>query len=584
MIHEEGLVATIAIGLASACLAGFLATRFGLPSLLGYLLAGVALGPFSPGFVANSEVAHELAEIGVVLLMFGVGLHFSLADLLAVKWIALATAMAQIVVATAIGAMLALAWGWGLAAGLVLGIAISIASTVVLLRALMDRGVMDSVHGRVSVAVSLVQDLVTVLVLVLLPAIASALLASGQSGSQTEGIGGVLLMLAVALGKLGLLTALMLVGGTRLVPWILVQAARTGSRELFTLTVVAIALGISFASAMLFGASFALGAFLAGVVISESDLSHQAAAEALPLRDAFAVLFFVSVGMLFDPAFLLAEPGKLLAVLAVVVVARGLSALVAVAAFGYPLRTGLIVSVGLAQIGEFSFILAELGTELGLLPTDGRSLILGTAILSIMLNPFLFRAVDPLERWLRARPRFAAALERRAGALSAPPDGPESHYRGHVVICGYSGVARLLTTLLDRRGFSYIVIDQNRRQVEELRYRGVLAIYGDAGNPLFLEHAALAHARVLVIAFNDPLVTPHIVAQARRLNPQVRIVARAQTDVERATLIKHEVDDVVLGDLEVAAEIARYTLHRFGVTGAELQSVIQGLRSSSATL
>jgi len=577
MVHSDGLILTIAVGLVIAFIGGFAATRLHLPAIVGYLVAGVAVGPFTPGFVANPDVAHELAEIGVILLMFGVGIHFSLRDLMAVRAVAIPGALGQITVATAVGAALALTWGWDLGSGLVLGLAVSVASTVVLLRALAERNALNSIHGHVAVGWLIVEDLFTVLVLVLLPAIATA--TSGAGG----GIEQVLLTVGTALVKVAVLTALMLVVGARLVPWVLVQVTYTGSRELFTLAVLALALGIAVMAALVFGASPALGAFMAGIVVGESDLSHQAAADALPLRDAFAVLFFVSVGMLFDPSFLLTAPLQILAVLALVILVKGLAALAIVAALGYPLRTGLTVAAGLAQVGEFSLIVAELGRGLNMLPEEGRSLILAAAIISITLNPFLFRAVDPIEDWIRRRPRLAGLIERRKGPLSQPPTGEhEVPRRGHAVICGFGKVGGLVAHALDRRGFTYIVIDQDRRQVEELRKRGVTAFYGDAANPVFLEHANVGQASVLVIALADPPVSRHIIDQARKLNQRVRIVARTSSEAERAYLLGRDVNDVVLGEREVAAEMARYTLHRLGVTGPELQYIIQGLRQRGA--
>jgi CPA2 family monovalent cation:H+ antiporter-2 len=415
-MHWDGLIATIAIGLGIAFLGGFIATRLGLPAIVGYLLAGVAVGPFTPGFVANGEIARELAEIGVILLMFGVGIHFSIRDLAAVRGIAIPGALGQIAVATALGLVVASLWGWNLGAGLVLGLSISVASTVVLLRALGERGTLPTRHGRAAVGWLIVEDLFTVLVLVLLPVMAPTLGGTtlddhGEATGQNP-----LVALGLALVRVIGFGALMLFVGTRVIPRVLGQVVQTGSRELFTLAVLATALGVAFASAAVFGVSLALGAFLAGVVVSESELSHQAAADALPLRDAFAVLFFVSVGMLFDPTFLFAEPGKVLLLLAVIVLGKGLAALGIVAVLGHPLRTGLTVAAGLAQVGEFSFILAELGRGVGLLPEEGHNLILAGAILSITLNPLLFRLVDPVEAWVQRQPRLASLLQPR-GAL-----------------------------------------------------------------------------------------------------------------------------------------------------------------------
>jgi CPA2 family monovalent cation:H+ antiporter-2 len=393
--HETALIATIAIGLAFALFGGYIAVRLHLPPLVGYLVAGIAVGPFTPGFVADPKLAPQLAEIGVMLLMFGVGMHFSLRDLLAVRAVALPGALAQIVLATALGVGVAMAWGWSLGAGLVFGLALSVASTVVLLRALEARGLLESGDGRIAVGWLIVEDLVIVLALVLLPALAGPL--GGQALDGSPAPGNLWITLGLTLGKIALFAVLMLVVGVRVFPWLLKRVEATGSRELFTLAVVALALGVAFGSAKLFGVSFALGAFLAGMVINESDLSHRAATDTQPLQDAFAGLFFVAVGMVFDPEILIEQPLKVLAVLAIIVVGKSLAALGIVLALQYPLGTALSVSAALAQIGEFSFILAGLGVSLGLLPPEGHTLILAGAILSITLNPLLFNLVSRLK-------------------------------------------------------------------------------------------------------------------------------------------------------------------------------------------
>jgi monovalent cation:H+ antiporter-2, CPA2 family len=393
--HETALIATIAIGLAYALIGGYIAVRLHLPPLVGYLVAGIAVGPFTPGFVADPHLAPQLAEIGVILLMFGVGMHFSLRDLLAVRAVALPGALAQIVLATALGVGIAMAWGWSFGAGLVFGLALSVASTVVLLRALEARGLLESGDGRIAVGWLIVEDLAIVLALVLLPALAGPL--GGQAPDGGPAPGNLWITLGLTLGKIALFAVLMLVVGVRLFPWLLKRIEDTGSRELFTLAVVALALGVAFGSAKLFGVSFALGAFLAGMVINESDLSHRAATDTQPLQDAFAGLFFVAVGMVFDPEILIEQPLKVLAVLAIIVVGKSLAALGIVLALQYPLGTALSVSAALAQIGEFSFILAGLGVSLGLLPPEGHTLILAGAILSITLNPLLFNLVSRLK-------------------------------------------------------------------------------------------------------------------------------------------------------------------------------------------
>ncbi|PWR23396.1 cation:proton antiporter [Zavarzinia compransoris] len=403
MPHDTSLIATVAIGFVIAFIFGFFANKLRLPPLIGYLIAGVAVGPFTPGFVADAGLATQLAEIGVILLMFGVGLHFSASDLMAVRWIALPGAIAQIGVATALGIGIAQIWGWSLGAGIVFGLSLSVASTVVLLKALEERNAVNGVNGRIAVGWLIVEDLAMVLALVLLPAFAEALggTVDGAHGGETAGGGtGLWLGLAITLGKVAAFVALALLLGPRVVPWVLAQVARTGSRELFTLSVLAIALGIAFGSAVLFGVSFALGAFFAGVVLNESDFSHKAASESMPLQDAFSVLFFVSVGMLFDPMVLINEPLSVLVVLAIIVVGKTAIAAAIVLALGYPMATALTVSAALAQIGEFSFILAGLGIGLKLMPAEGQDLILAGALLSITLNPLVFYAMDRLAKKL----------------------------------------------------------------------------------------------------------------------------------------------------------------------------------------
>ncbi len=423
MHHDVPLIATVAMGFVLAFAFGFAADRLRLPPLVGYLLAGIAVGPFSPGFVADVDMAGQLAEMGVILLMFGVGLHFSAADLMAVRWIAIPGAVAQIAVATLLGMGIAALWGWSLGAGLVLGLSLSVASTVVLLRALEDRNGLATSNGRIAVGWLIVEDLAMVLTLVLLPAFAEML----GGIPQPHGAGGIWLALVVTLGKVAAFVALAVLLGPRVVPWILTQVARTGSRELFTLSVLALALGIAYGSAEIFGVSFALGAFFAGVVLSESDFSHRAAHESLPLQDAFAILFFVSVGMLFDPTVLIRDPLSVLAVLLVIILGKSIIAFGIVLALGYPPATALIVSASLAQIGEFSFILAGLGIAMGLMPEEGRDLVLAGALLSITLNPLAFAAADGLLAWMRDHPAWASWLDtygqKRIVALRAELDG-----------------------------------------------------------------------------------------------------------------------------------------------------------------
>jgi monovalent cation:H+ antiporter-2, CPA2 family len=568
--HGGELISTIALGLSAAFLAGLVARRLRLPSIVGYLLAGVALGPFTPGLIADQEIATELAEIGVILLMFGVGIHFSFRDLLAVRGIAIPGAVVQITVATALGIGLALIMGWGLVAGLVFGLSLSVASTVVLLRALIQRNALETVHGRAAVGWLIVEDIFTVLVLVLLPSF--ALLATGDGSG-----GSVLFALGEALLKAMVLGVLMVVVGARVVPWLLIQVAREGSQEMFTLGVLAVALGIAFASSAVFGVSLALGAFLAGAIVGETDVSHKAAADALPLRDAFAVLFFVSVGMLLDPSYLVANPLAVLAVMALVVLGKSLAAIGIVAVLGYPLRTGLTVAAGLAQIGEFSFILATAGVGLAVLPNDAYQLVVAGAIISITLNPLLFAVVDPIDAWFKARPGMRRKLERDGGPLARPAPLHEP-MSGHAVICGWGRVGRTVARALESRGFGYVVIEEHRRTVEGLRERGIQALYGDIADADLLKHAGIARARVLVFAAYDPPAAEFAVEHSRRMNPRIEIVARVETPEEARRLLDRGASQTVEGERELAVQMARYTLRRFGVTSREVEVIAQGLR------
>jgi CPA2 family monovalent cation:H+ antiporter-2 len=568
--HGGELITTIALGLTAAFIGGFVARRIKLPSIVGYLLAGVALGPFTPGLFADPGLATELAEIGVILLMFGVGIHFSFRDLLAVRGIAIPGAIFQSTVATVLGIGLALVLGWGFASGVVLGLALSVASTVVLLRALMQRNALDSIHGRAAVGWLIVEDIFTVLVLVLLPGF--ALLVQGDASGS-----GVLLPLVEAVAKAAALGLVMVVVGARVVPWLLVQVARDGSQEMFTLAILAAALGIAFASSAIFGVSLALGAFLAGAVVGETDLSHKAAADALPLRDAFAVLFFVSVGMLLDPGYLLANPLAILAVVALVVLGKSLAAVTIVAVLGYPVRTGLTVGAGLAQVGEFSFILATAGVGLGLLPNEAYQLIVAGAIISITLNPLVFAAVDPIDMWLKTRPGLRRRLDRGGGRLArpAPDDEPLG---GHAVICGWGRVGRTVARALEQRGFAYVVVEEHRRTVEALRERGVPALYGDIADAALLEYAGIRRARVLVFAAYDPPAAEFAVEHAHRVNQRIEIVVRVETPEEAKRLLDRGATQTVEGERELAVQMARYTLRRFGVTGREVEAIAQGLR------
>ena len=564
MPHNISLITTIAAALGFGLLFGFIATRLKLPTLVGYLAAGILIGPATPGFVADTALAGQLAEIGVMLMMFGVGLHFSLDDLWEVRRIALPGAVLQIAVATALGMALAHFWGWSLGGGLVFGLALSVASTVVLLRALEERGILDTLNGRIAVGWLVVEDLVTVLVLVLLPPFAVSLggtapeLAHGAAAAVEPNLWRTL---GTTLGMVGAFIALMLVVGRRLFPWILWQVARTGSRELFTLCVIAAAVGIAYLSTHLFGVSFALGAFFAGMVLRESELSHRAAEESLPLRDAFAVLFFVSVGMLFEPSIVLEQPLKLLAVVAIIVVGKSLAAFVLVLLLRYPAKTALMVSASLAQIGEFSFILAALGLSLGLMPAEGQSLILAGAIISIGLNPLVIRATKPLERWLGKDAGLAAKFERSTDPLAELPTSvPQEKLAGQVVLVGYGRVGRRIARTLTERGIAFVVAEQNREIVDQLRKDGIPAVAGNGGEPAVLIQAHVARASVLVIATPDTFDVRAMIATARALNPHIHTVVRTHNEAEAELLRAERAGQIYIGEHELAKGMAQSVL------------------------
>ena len=561
MPHSVSLINTIAAGLGLALVLGFLATKARLPALVGYLLAGVIIGPFTPGFVADAEIAAQLAEIGVMLLMFGVGLHFSLDDLLTVRRIALPGAIVQIVVATLMGIALATWWGWSFGAALVFGLTLSVASTVVLLRALETLGILDSFTGRIAVGWLVVEDLAMVLVLVLLPPLAGALGGTGESAGTEE----LLKTLGWTLLQVAIFVALMLVVGRRVFPWILWQVTRTGSRELFTLCVVAAAVSIAFGSAALFGVSFALGAFFAGMVMRESEFSHRAAEESLPLRDAFAVLFFVSVGMLFDPRVLVERPLQVLAVVAIIIVGKSIAAAGLVLAFRYPLHTALTVSASLAQIGEFSFILVGLGASLGLMPPEGQSLVLAGALISIAVNPLVFKGIQPIQQWLLAKSALARKLEQRDDPLAELPTTTHARYLAQqVVLVGYGRVGKRIAAALSAHEIPYVVADENRAVVEHLREEGIAAVSGNAAEPSVLIQAHIARAHMLVIATPDSLDVRQIISTARMLNPEIEVVVRMHNEEEAQLLEQEHVGKVFLGEQELAQSMAQHVLDSAG--------------------
>jgi CPA2 family monovalent cation:H+ antiporter-2 len=582
MPHSTPLIATIVAGLGLAFIFGALAHRFRMPPLVGYLVAGVLVGPNTPGFVADSGLALELAEIGVILLMFGVGLHFSLKDLLSVRAIAVPGAIVQIAFATALGAGLAWILGWSMGAGLVFGLALSVASTVVLLRALQERRLIDTERGRIAVGWLIVEDLAMVMALVLLPALAGLLggtnpVAEGGATSflfpDTDfGLWGVI---GLTLAKVAAFVVLMLVVGRRVIPWILHYVAHTGSRELFRLAVLAIALGVAFGAAHLFGVSLALGAFFAGMVMSESELSHRAAEESLPLRDAFSVLFFVSVGMLFDPFSLFSSPWTILAVVVIIVLGKSLAAFFIVIAFRYPVGTALIISASLAQIGEFSFILAELGVGLGLLPEEGRDLILAGAILSIILNPLAFALIDRFKPWLEAHVAAPAAGEARPVAPAVEPgqaftpglpDGASDEalemtkLRDHTILIGYGRVGSLVGASLKQAGVPFLVIEDADKMVARLHADGIETVSGNGAGVEAFAAANPSAAKRLILAIPNAFEAGQIILRARTANPHMAIIARAHSDAEVEHLTGLGADTVVMGEREIARGIVGHVL------------------------
>ncbi|MBF7980027.1 MULTISPECIES: YbaL family putative K(+) efflux transporter [Rahnella] len=540
MHHSTPLITTIVGGLVLAFLLGMLANRLRISPLVGYLAAGVLAGPFTPGFVADTSLAPELAEIGVILLMFGVGLHFSMKDLLAVKSIAIPGAVAQIAVATLLGMGLSRLLGWDMATGLVFGLCLSTASTVVLLRALEERQLIESQRGQIAIGWLIVEDLVMVLTLVLLPAF------SGMLESNHASITGLLTELAITIGKVIAFMVLMMVVGRRVVPWILAKTASTGSRELFTLSVLALALGIAYGAVEFFDVSFALGAFFAGMVLNESELSQRAAHDTLPLRDAFAVLFFVSVGMLFDPMILVREPLTVVATLAIIVFGKSIAAFFLVKMFGHSRRTALTISVSLAQIGEFAFILAGLGISLGLLSEHGRNLVLAGAILSIMFNPLLFSL---LEKYLEK----TETIEDQS-VEEAVEDEKQIPFDlcNHALLVGYGRVGSLLGEKLQAAGIPLVVIENSRPRVEALREQGISTVLGNAANQEIMDLARLDCARWLLVTIPNGYEAGEIVASARTKRPNIEIIARAHYDDEVTYIMERGADRVVMGEREIA--------------------------------
>jgi CPA2 family monovalent cation:H+ antiporter-2 len=559
--HNTPLIATIAVGLGLAFVLGVLAQRFRLPPIVGYLVAGIMVGPFTPGFVADQKLAIELAEIGVILLMFGVGLHFSLKDLLAVRAIAVPGAIGQIGVATLLGMGLAWTMGWGMGAGFVFGLALSVASTVVLLRALQERRQIETEKGRIAVGWLIVEDLVMVITLVLIPPLAAFLGGKAPAEMASPGLAaslgvgpiwGTLLITAV---KVGLFVASMLVFGRKLIPWMLHYVAHTGSRELFRLAVLAIALGVAFGSAKLFGVSFALGAFFAGMVLAESPLSHQAAKETLPLRDAFAVLFFVSVGMLLDPRVFANHPFAVIATFMIITLGKSVAAYLIVRAFGHSKSVAMTISASLAQIGEFSFILIMLAVKLAIVPQAASDFVVAGAILSILVNPLMFLAID----------RFATqrTTNETAGSTSPSPEPPAeeeqeepTHLAGHAVLVGHGRVGSRIRATLAERGIPHLVVEEEDSTLAMLKAQGVEAFRGPCGEPATLARLNLGQARYLITAIPDAFEAGHLVEAAKAANPAIFVVARAHSTDAVDYLRKVGADAVLMGEEELAKGMA----------------------------
>ena len=550
MHHDTDLINIVAVGLGLAFIFGALANKLRLSPLVGYLVAGICVGPFTPGFVADQALANQLAEIGVMLLMFGVGLHFSLKDLMAVKAIAIPGAIGQILVATLLGWGLAALMGWPVIHGVVFGFALATASTVVLLRAMEERRLLETQRGKIAVGWLIVEDLACVLALVMMPVLAGVF--GPDSANETHTLGSVLASIGWTFVQLGLFVAVMLVVGRRVIPWILERIASTGSRELFTLAVLAIALGVAFGSAMLFGVSFALGAFFAGMLLNESELSHKAANDSLPLRDAFAVLFFVSVGMLFNPAILIEHPWQVLATAAIIMFGKSAAAFVIVRAFGHPTGTALTISASLAQIGEFAFIIAGLGVTLKILPPTGQALVLAGALISIMLNPVVFGLLD---RWLlKHQETTPTAVE-----TDLPP-GPSLDLHDHAIVIGYGRVGSALAQVLRDRGVPVLVIDDNKEHVAEAHAAGLPGIRGSAASDKVLAEAHPDRAKIAVLAIPQPLEAGETLAKLRALNPGLTLLARAHSDAEVKHLLEHGADGTVMAERELAYSLAEMVM------------------------
>ena len=571
MMHDLPLITTIAAAFTAAWVLGIFTQWLRLSPIVGYLLAGIVIGPYTPGFVGDAHLATQLAEVGVILLMFGVGLHFHLKDLLAVRKVAVPGAIGQSAFATLLALVVAMSFGWSLRSGLVLGMAMSVASTVVLIRVLMDNRALDTPAGHIAVGWLIVEDVLTVIVLVMIPALGTppdAAAAHGATDAAAAGVGSFLMTLLIALAKLVALVAVVLLAGSRVIPWVMVKVARLRSRELFTLTVLVMSIAVAASSAYVFGASMALGAFLAGMVVGQSPVAAQAAADALPLRDSFAVIFFVSVGMLFNPAFVVQQPALLAAGLAIVLLGKPLAAVAIVGLLGYPVRTALTVAIGLAQIGEFSFILSQLGRDYGLMNDSAHNLLVACAIVSITLNPVLFRLVGPFESFLRERPRLWRLLNRRVKQREFILNQPASEMIGKTsrpiaVVLGYGPVGRNVDAILREQGLETVVVDLNMATIQSLTRDGRAAIFGDAYN-IEVMHEALPGATHLIITLPHSANRNPLIAAAKLINPMIKVFVRARYVGERDELLQVGADAACYEEAEVAVALSRLVLAEGG--------------------
>ncbi len=565
MDHNISLITTIAAAFIAALGLGFVAEKLKVPALVGYLVAGIMIGPGTPGYIADTDIASQLSEIGIMLLMFGVGLHFSPSELLSVKRVAVPGALIQMAVTTSVGAIIAWLWGWGFAPSFIFGLCLSCASTVVLLKSLEVRGELDTMGGRIAVGWLVVQDLVTVLALVLLPPFA-AIIGESKEASAAVSIGatGMWWTVGRTLLLVGAFVALMFIVGKRVLPWLLWQVAKTGSRELFTLAVVTTAIGIALGAAAFFNVSFALGAFIAGTVMRESEFSHRAAEETLPLRDAFSVLFFVSIGMMVDPAVFLNEPVRIFFVVMVVMFVNFGSAVAIVIANRYPLSTALSIGASLGQIGEFSIILAGLALGLGLIQSEVMNLVLAGVLLSIAFNTLLFKSVEPIRRWVLSRSAVARRLDQRQDPTAALPMSTDRKYlEGQLVLVGYGRVGKRIGQALLERGIPYVIVEQSRERVEALREEGFAAVSGNPGDPEVLIQAHIAKAAMLVIATPDTVHVRQMVETARLLNPTIEVIVRTHNEDESELLAADGFGKIFFGEDELAKGMVRHIFERF---------------------